>query len=399
MATIRHVEDVFLEFAHAVDMRQISVQHQDIPAISSFQNVVLNNKALTKAQSSFLLKILTKYKIGAKMAGIDFNDSIINPIWRYPFRVIDHSRHISVGHDSKENLVIWIKFPYAVKEQFEKEFPNMKSTWDSENLVRVIAVKDANVIALREFCENMDFNLDQTFIDLCDSVEEIWNQEENFLPYSVVKSNRVLLINATADAEDYFENHKTENLEENMFLAKSMNFCLKMEEKNLTLIQKIATAQDNYFYTNDLANIFEILKSMPTAKIAVLVDRTSETLDFVKKFVKFAENVNFSKNDIRVCFRLNAEEDKNLNFNQWIKDNEINGPVSSGRIYIFRHKPAKWLFTSEENVKIIVTNSLFTNTNISVSHWMDSHPCVIFVGEQKPAMRAFSNKEKKIVNL
>lgn len=399
MTTIRYVEDVFIEFAHAVDMRQISVQPQDIPAINSFQNVILSSKPLTRAQSAFVLKILTKYRIGSKMAGIDYHDSVDNPTWRYPFRVIDHSRSVLVDHDSDGNLRILMKFPYQIKEAFEKEFINLKSIWDSTLMSRVIKLKDANVIAIREFCEKYEFVLDQTFIDLCDSVEEIWNQEENFLPYSEVKNNAITLVNACEDAENYFNDNKTDSLEENMFLAKSMNFCLKMEEKNPTLIQKIASTQDNYFYTKDLSNVFEILKSLPTAKVAVLVDRTSETLNFVKDFVKIAEIANFPKNDIRVCFRLTAEEDKDLKFNQWIKENQINGPVNSGKIYIFRHKPAKWLFAGEENVKIIVTNGLFTNTNISISHWIDSHPCVIFVGEQKPAMRALSNKERKIVNL
>ncbi len=399
MTIIRYVEDVFIEFAHAVDLRQVSVQPQDIPAINSFQNVILTGKPLTRAQSSFVLKILTKYKIGSKMVGIDYHDSIDNPTWRHPFRVIDSSRSVSVEQDEDGGLQILMKFPYQIKEPFEKELPNLKSMWDSTLMSRVIKLKDANVIAIREFCEKYEFVLDQSFVDLCDSVEEIWNQEENFLPHSVVKNKFVTLINANEDAKEYFEINKTDSLEENMFLAKSMNFCLKLEEKNPTLIQKIATAHDNYFYTNDIKNVFEILKSLPTAKVAVLVDRTSETLNFVKNFVNFAENTNFPKNNIRVCFRLSAEEDKDLKFNQWIKENQMNGPVDSGRIYIFRHKPAKWLFAGKENVKIIVTNSLFTNTNMSISHWMDSHPCVIFVGEQKPAMRALSTKEKKIVNL
>lgn len=399
MTTIRYVEDVFIEFAHAVDMRQISVQPQDMAAINSFQNVIFTNKPLTRAQSAFVLKILTKYKIGSKMAGIDYQDLIDTPAWRHPFRVIDNSRSVFVDQDANGNPQILMKFPYQIKEAFEKELPNIRSVWLPILMARAINLRDANVISIREFCEKYQFELDQSFIDLCDSVEEIWNQEENFIPHSIVEDNSVILINANEDAENYFENNKTNNIEENLFLAKSMNFCLKLEEKNLTLIQKIAAAQDNYFYTKDLKNVFEILKSLPTAKVAVIVDRTSETLNFVKNFVNFAENVDFPKNEIRVCFRLSAEEDRDSKFNQWIKDNHINGPVDTGRIYIFRHKPAKWLFTQDENVKIIITNSIFTNTNITVSHWMDSHPCVIFVGEQRPAMRALSNKEKKIVNL
>jgi hypothetical protein len=399
MSNIRYIEEVFQEFAHHVDMRQISVQPQDIPAISSFQNVVLLQKPLTRAQSAFVLKILHKYKVGAKLIGLDYFESLDSPTWRHPFRVIDHSKHVCIDHDDDGNLKIFLKFPYSIKEKFEKEFAGSRSIWDPNKLVRVMKINDVNVIALKEFCEDLDFSMDQNFVDLCDSVEEIWEHEENFVPYSIIENNVVRLINANENSIEYFEQHKTNILEEDLFLAKSMNFCLKTEEKNLSSIQKIAVAKDNYFYTNSFSKIFEILKTLPTAKVAVIVDRTSETLNFIKKFVNSAEKSNFPKNDIRVCFRLTAEEDKNVKFNDWIRENHINGSVDTGRIFIFRHKPAKWLFASEENVKIIVTNQLFNSTNISISHWIDSHPCVIFIDSQKPTLRGLSTKERKIVDL
>lgn len=399
MAITTYIEDIFLDFAHAVDMRNIAVQPQDIPAITSFQNSILDSRAFTKAQSAFVLRILQKYKVGAKMWGINYGDALDNPVWKNPFRVLDNSRRVSVD-SNLENLTILLKFPYALKEPFEKEFPGAKSVWDADALVRKIKFDDINVITLNDFCIKHGFAIDEIFTNLCNSVEEIWNQEEDIVPYATIEDNNVKLVNACNDAQEYFDQHKTLVLEQDMFLAKSMSFFVKTEKKELTVMEKITTTADNYFYTSNMDKVFEMINKLPDPQnVAVLVDRTSDKFDFIKHFVSSAEKANFPKKDIRVCFRLTNEEDKIVNFNQWIKDNELNGPVNTGKIFIFSHKPAKWLFTGGQEVKIIITNSLFTNTNVGTNDWMSSHPCVIYVGGTKPALRGLSTKERKIVNL
>ena len=399
MANITYIEDIFLNFAHAVDMRNIAVQPQDIPAITSFQNTIIENRSFTRAQSSFVLRILQKYSTGAKMWGIDYSDELVAPQWKTPFRVLDNSRKVSID-DDMENITILMKFPYALKDPFEKSFPGVKSQWDADALVRKIKLSDINIIALQEFCNKHNFIVDDIFTHVCNNIEEIWNQEDDFVPYAINVNNEIKLVNACLDAQEYFNQYKTSVLEQDMFLAKSMSFFLKTEKKELSLMEKITTTADNYFYTADVDNAFKLIKMLPDPQnIAVIVDRTSDKFDFIKKFVAAAETANFPKNDIRVCFRLTAEEDKDVHFNQWIKDNELNVPINNGKVFIFSHKPAKWLFTNKQEVKIIITNSLFTNTNVGTNDWMSSHPCVLYIGTTKPALRGLSTKEKKIVNL
>jgi len=60
MSSVNFVEDVFLEFANAVDFGRISVQPQDLPAIRSFQTAVIMQRPFTRPQSLFVLKILQK---------------------------------------------------------------------------------------------------------------------------------------------------------------------------------------------------------------------------------------------------------------------------------------------------------------------------------------------------
>lgn len=399
MALPTYIEDIFSAFAFEVDMRNISVQPQDIPAITSFQNTIISQRPLTQAQSSFVLRILQKYKLGAALNGIDYGQALISPIWKMPFRVLDNSCWITVDQQV-ENITILMKFPYALKLEFEKVFPAVRSTWDNTQLHRRIKADDINVIALHDFCISRGFDIDDTFTELCSGVEEIWNQEENFLPHAIIEDGQIKLINACSDAQDFFNKKCTGVLAQDMFLAKSMNFVTKMDKKELSLIDKITTTTDNYFYTKNIEPVFELIQLLPDPQnVVVVVDRTSDRFDFIKQFVRTAETVNFPKKHIRVCFRLEADENKTTNFNQWIKDNELNGPISTGKIFIFSHKPAKWLFTGEFEVKVIVTNNLYPSTSVGTSEWMKAHPCVIYVSASKPSLRGLLTKEITIVDL
>jgi len=396
---MKFVEDVFLVFADAVDFGQIHVQGQDLSAIRSFQNSIFNQKHLTEQQSKYILKLLQKYKTISSIAGIDLQSVLDEPAWKNPFRVLDTSKKIYIEENSLGNIEIFVKFPYFLKEVFETEFPNSKSIWDPVNLVRKIDLKNINIIALHEFASRHHIDISEDFQKLHDDIEEIWNQEENFTPHSKILNGTVVLKNCTDSAEVYFNQHKTQNIEQDLFLAKSMGFCLKTEEKNIGIVEKIASSTDNYFRTENILNIFELYKKLNRPRIVLIIDRTSDISEFVENFVDNADIAEIDRSDIKVCFRMSAEEDKSKKFNSWIKENNLTGPVLDGKIFIFSHKPAKWLFTDSYDTKIIVTNSLFTSTNSISSSWMNSHHCVIFVGEITPTVKHRMAKGKNVVEL
>lgn len=399
MSSIKFVEDAFLDFAHAVDFGQFAVQHQDSSAIASFQNTLLLQKQLTKAQSQYILKILHKYKTVAKFHGIDLQDTIDNPVWKNPFRIIDQTKKIYTEETDLGNIEILLKFPYAYKDLFEKEFSGIESVWDPIKSARKIKLENANVIALYDFSIKHNIEIDESFQQLFNNVEEVWNQEDNVIPFSKIVDEQVTLVNAIESASLYFDQHKTGNIDKDLFLAKSMNFCLKLEEKNLSITKKIAESRDNYFYTSNISKIFDLYKELDRPRIALIVDRASNVEEFVKHFVNHSDLAGIERTDVKVCFRLSAEEDENKKFNTWIKENNLNGPVAEGRIFIFSHKPPKWLFTGAGEIKIIVTNSLFSSTNTVTSSWINSHPCVIFVGESMPTIKNRMPKGIEVVEL
>ena len=52
-------------------------------------------------------------------------------------------------------------------------------------------------------------------------------------------------------------------------------------------------------------------------------------------------------------------------------------------------------FKDKEDITIIATNNLYPHTSQVTKDWLDSHPCVIYLGDIKPS----EQKGKKIVEL
>jgi hypothetical protein len=106
-----------------------------------------------------------------------------------------------------------------------------------------------------------------------------------------------------------------------------------------------------------------------------------------------ADQSGIARDDIKVCFRENKEN--NSGINDWIKMAGVGGKVETGKILIFEYKPAKWLFKDSEDVKLLVTNNLYPPTNGITKDWFSSHPCVIYLGDIKPS----EQRGQKIVEL
>ena len=128
MLKSRYVEDLFLDFMDLCERKNIAIQHQDLQAATSFYNVIVAGNQLTKNQANFIIKILQKYKLYAKMAGLDFEDALVNPEWKNDFRVLDLSKKIFVEKDENGEMWIGVKFPFALKEVFEKEISQLQKT-------------------------------------------------------------------------------------------------------------------------------------------------------------------------------------------------------------------------------------------------------------------------------
>ena len=385
MSQSPYIEDIFLEFYSALLVDRVTIQYQDRSAASSFYTTIANGNALTKNQANYVLRILEKYKNTMFDLGLDYIEEIKNPKWLQPFRVIDMSRKVFVETDENKNINICLKFPYQLLEAWDTElFPNIehstKSTWDPERKIRTINIYDANLIQIYDFCKKYEFEIDETFMIALSEVEEIWQNQEDILPRSTISENTVILKNANKETQEYFDNNKNGNIDNDLLLAKIMGFTYDKKPKNH--IERLSSKETNmFFWKHDPKELFEIISNIE-GKIAIIMDRSQDNLEWIKQITESAENAGFTNKDIKVAFRLKNNDD--TGFNEWVAEKGYGGKISEGKIYIFNHKPPKWLFKDEISVKMLITNALMPAPTKLTREWIAGHPCVIFVHEFEP---------------
>jgi hypothetical protein len=387
------VEDTFIKFYDLVMLDDVPLQSQDLSAASSFYSVILQGKELTQNQANFILKLLAKYRVLMLKSSFDYQHVLDNPQWKNPFRILDLSKKIFVEKESNGSIWVCVKFPYQLKREFDDEFEDkqhLMSSWDPERKLRQLSVYDANLVQLYEFALKHNFEIDDTFMIALAEVEEIWQNQEEVLPFSSVVANWVVLGNSSTETDDWFKTHSSGLIDNDLLLAKSMGY--HYSSKPRTMIEKIAASDSNSFWIKNNADFLSLCNSI-TGRVCIVLDRTSNTLDWLTQFINDADAAGIDRNEIKVCFRDSKEQ--NTGINEWIKANGVGGKVETGRILIFEFKPAKWLFKEQESVKLLVSNNLYPSTNQLTKDWVGSHPCVIYLGDIKPS----EQRGQKIVEL
>ena len=385
MLSSHFIEDIFVKFYDQATLTGLDLQQQDQSAASSFYYVIVGDKELTQNQANFLLKLLQKYKIAALSLGLDYRDALQNPQWKKPFRVLDLSKKIFVEKDDKGVVWVCAKFPYQLKKEFDEEFEEKNggwtmSDWNHERKLRQMPIYKCNLIQLYEFAKRHAFEIDDTFMIALAEVEEIWQNQDGVLPFSTILSGLVVLGNSSEETDKWFEEHSTGRIDNDLLLAKSMGYLYS--EKPVTLAEKIASSSGNSFWIKHNQELLQLYKGID-GKVAIVLDRTGDTLEWLKTFINDADAQGIPRNEIRVCFREN--KDNHTGINDWIKENNVGGPIEGARIIIFEFKPAKWLFKEQDDVKLLVTNNLYPATNSIAKDWFNSHPCVIYLGDIKPS--------------
>jgi len=387
------VEDTFIKFYDLVMLDEVPLQAQDLSAASSFYSVILQGKELTQNQANFILKLLAKYRVLMLKSSFDYQHVLDNPQWKTPFRILDLSKKIFVEKESNGSIWVCVKFPYQLKREFDDEFEDkqhLMSSWDPERKLRQLSVYDANLVQLYEFALKHNFEIDDTFMIALAEVEEIWQNQEEVLPFSSVVANWVVLGNSSTETDDWFKTHSSGLIDNDLLLAKSMGYLYSSKPR--TMIEKIAASDSNSFWIKNNADFLSLCNSI-TGRVCIVLDRTSNTLDWLTQFINDADAAGIDRNEIKVCFRDSKEQ--NTGINEWIKVNGVGGKVETGRILIFEFKPAKWLFKEQESVKLLVSNNLYPSTNQLTKDWVGSHPCVIYLGDIKPS----EQRGQKIVEL
>lgn len=389
-----YIEDLFLDLVSLIDDGKISAVRQDIPTLYSFQNTIFSGQLLTQSQGNLILKLMNRYSSVAEAHGLDYKEALVEPQWKREFRIIDLTRKVWAEISEDGTPIVCAKFPYQLKKDFEDLFGiGSHSYWDPDRKIRKMPVYKTNLIQVHEFAKTHNFEIDDTFENVVGEIEEIWQRQADVIPYSYFSHDGLQLGNASPETLEWWKNQPEMSLDSRLLLAKSMGYPLQpIALADHEPIIKIASSTTCVFWQKNLVDFLNLISTID-GRVCMVLDRAGKSLEWLREFDLILSQSKYNRNDVKICFRAGKHEEPGLN--DWIKDRGFGGKVDDGKLLIFNHKPAKWLFKNPEDVKIIATNNLYQPTNITARDWFSSHPCVIYVGDIKPSI----NKETKIVEL
>ena len=258
MTNLTYIEDLFVRVIDIMDQNLLGMQYHDQSAARSFYNSLRAGKDLTEKQGAYVLKIIHKYRNSVKPF-IDVEPHLEHPMWRNPFRVVDRSKKVWVEQEATRTPLICLKFPYDLKDDFEQAFRPHHGNghyWNPERKIRQVNLYRANIVEIQEWVEKHDFEIDDTFVSSVDQIEEIWQDRNNYKPYSVIEDGEVVLKNCAEEVEDYFLKNSNGNLVNDLFLAKSMNYPLK--NPNNDIAQKISSNRNNTFWVKRVEDFIKL---------------------------------------------------------------------------------------------------------------------------------------------
>ena len=269
---------------------------------------------------------------------------------RIPLRVIDRSKYIKIVDTNEvyENTVYesyksnfkWIKirFPFSKKNIVKIDALKFKIgskfyVHQKGSHVHYFKLENDNLHQIVESFAN--FDLDKEVVDIYNQQKEIKNSMFDYVPY-LSRDNK--LENLDLDAESNFLKNIDNSIRYGYFVPQ--------HNTPVTLTEKIAYRNNQLMYIDpDEYTIEDILQSLNILErypIVVLVDNDNP-FEQIQSVHAALENVDNSEQS--VLFRVDSSDTKNIQLNQYIKDNNLNNWVDENTkvVYIKKTKLPKIL--------------------------------------------------------
>lgn len=375
---VTSVEDLILHITTLVD--NTLVHPRDKSVIYSISAQLKKPLALTEKQGDLVIKILkNNYDVYKSIPNFDL--LVNHPIFKYPFRQLDFSKTISLTEHDKSTYIV-------VKHPFDKRITramNLLNGYTTVNNTKLFHLNEMNIFNIVTALKDFNFVLDPIIEKWYEELKEIHDNYEQYLPLLDVEDEQLVIKNSYPNLVDYWNKNKKNHFVSDCILAKSLGLEVSNTIKNRVKISNLSPAckdiimsPDGHFSMSENKDWGNLLDSIQQWPIIVMIS-TENNLNKVMNFWhKELNGIGMSNKDISVLFRSN----KNREFNQYIKDNNLNNVVSDNtKVVILKNKIPKILYRINFYPRLIICDSMYYN-HPSTEKLSMSHPFVFYYTNQ-----------------
>lgn len=372
---LEFVEEIFVELYNTLSKNKKLKSIVDQEALKSLFYVCSGPGSLTQKQSAFVIRLIKKYRNDWPA---NYTEALATPKFKRPFRVAD-SKQAWIEQIHGE-LMVLLKYPYALKNEFERTFLPSESIWIPEKSARGFKFYSGHVEKAYTFAKRHGFNISSQLEEACKFVKT--QQKKTPTPHCIVKNNQVILVNASTTANEYFNSKKKGDKKSDLMLAKGMGYSLKKQNDpdDLDMFAALASADTNSFWVDSYTKLFDLVKHS-VLPVLLIVDRSSLPVDWIQRFI---ENAKFSGVDYSVKVLTDASSPVELV--EYASKTHYNDSTSNNKIFITVHSLQSW-FPCQEPVGMVVTNMINIPTNTLTREYLSSHPVTVYFSTVRPTVK------------
>ena len=150
----------------------INLARYDTDVLNSMSTTANEGRALTEKQGELAVKIVLKYKRQLAAKEVDISPVEAGPVWRMPLRKMDYIRKLDIVDDR-----ITVVFPFNNQlidglRDFRKESQG-HGEWDKERKVWSFALTEYNLVWLKTWAEQNQFEITNEVLRLDAMVAEV----------------------------------------------------------------------------------------------------------------------------------------------------------------------------------------------------------------------------------
>jgi hypothetical protein len=383
-----NTEDLITTLAFAP---QVKLNNWDSQMVYSFSDQIGRGHGFTEKQASVAVRILKRYTaMLATLVKQDVEKFLENPVYKYPFRKLNHLKMISIIDYPVYSRAIKLEFPYneeLVKSIRKHREDFAHAAWDPEKKAWIFALTEGAVHFLSQLMRTDEFSCDEEFQNYADQATVICDHIAEFVPMLVLDQGKPVFLNISKNMPDL---QSTEILPA-IFEARRRGIFTWSEEITAYLNSLDLNENVKKFLQTEANDDLHInCEKTPISCLSDIVTHMRPCLfvipggsEFAKltQAYEFLQTQGIPNESISVMFRLDSKIDEK--FNIFVKENKLNSPITENtKIVFISSKLPKPVLKS--NIKFnAVINMGFGGVHYSIREYVGNHENLIYYTEKK----------------